>query len=276
MSTTEDARAVRRTIYRFARGVGQEEEDFVTVEEPLEIRVDGHSVAVVMRTPGHDLDLARGFLLTEGIVKRPSEIFEISQCPSHETEAGPGNVVDVILTNPQSVNLEALSRNVYTSSSCGICGRATIDSVFQQFPPIDSDFTFARDQVAGLPEKLSQAQRTFAQTGGLHASALFDGRGELILAREDVGRHNALDKVIGKTWDAGEVPLDRHVLLVSGRISFELTQKALCAGIPIIAGISAPSTLAIDCAQRAGQTLVGFLRGSSMNVYAHPERLVDS
>ena len=182
-------------------------------------------------------------------------------------------MVDVLLTNPGTVDLDALSRNVYTSSSCGICGRATLESVFQQFPPIESDFTVAQDVLYTLSDSLREAQRTFAQTGGLHASALFDREGKLLLVREDVGRHNALDKVIGHEWHLGQGPLTDRLLLVSGRISFELMQKALCAGIPFVAGISAPSSLAIDCAEEGNQTLIGFLRGETMNVYAHPERI---
>lgn len=269
-----NVRATEREIIRYARGASSVKNDAITVEEPLEIRVDGTSVAVVMRTPGDDLDLTRGFLLTEGLVEKPSDIFEISQCPSQEMETGSGNVVDVLLTNPETVDLTALSRNVYTSSSCGICGRATLESVFQQFPPIDSTFTIKAEVLGKLSDKLREAQQTFSQTGGLHASALFDAEGKMLLLREDVGRHNALDKVIGHQWQAGNTPLSNRLLLVSGRVSFELMQKALCAGIPFVAGISAPSTLAIDCAQEGSQTLVGFLRGETMNVYAHAERLL--
>ncbi|MCH1506951.1 MAG: formate dehydrogenase accessory sulfurtransferase FdhD [Verrucomicrobiaceae bacterium] len=267
-------RAVERKIIRYRGGTGEVKSDSITVEEPLEIRVDGTSVAVVMRTPGDDLDLTRGFLLTEGLVKQPSDIFEISQCPSQESVTGIGNVVDVLLTNPSTVDLKSLSRNVYTSSSCGICGRATLESVFQQFPPIESDLAINPIILGTLSDKLRNAQQTFAQTGGLHASALFDTEGNLLLLREDVGRHNALDKVIGKEWQAGNTPMGDRLLLVSGRVSFELMQKALCAGIPFVVGISAPSSLAIDCAKEGNQTLIGFLRGETMNVYAHAERLL--
>lgn len=266
-------RSESRTIHRVRQNAFREEQDAITVEEPLEIRVEGHSVAVVMRTPGDDLDLARGFLVTEGLVHSPDDIFELSQCKSQEGETGSGNVVDVILTDPDKVDFKALSRHVFTSSSCGICGRATLDSVFQQFPPVDSDFTVPASTLYALPDRLRQAQETFEHTGGLHASALFDAAGNLLCLREDVGRHNALDKVIGHEWEAGRLPLSDRLLLVSGRVSFELMQKALCAGLPLVAGISAPSSLAVDGAQRGNQCLVGFLRGEKMNLYAHAERV---
>ncbi len=268
-----DPRLEHRLIHRCRQDGVHEVDDPVTVEEPMEIRVDGHSVAVVMRTPGDDLDLTRGFLLTEGIVSDRDDIFEISQCPSQTDDESRGNVVDVILTHPEAVDLEQLSRHVFTSSSCGLCGRATIESVFQQFSPVVSDLAISQELIMRLPDLLRSAQKTFAQTGGLHASALFNNEGSLQTLREDVGRHNALDKVIGSAWDRGWLPLKSHILLVSGRISFELTQKALCAGIPLIAGISAPSTLAIDCAEAGNQCLIGFLRDRGMNIYAHPERV---
>ena len=231
--------------------------DHVAREDPLEIRVEGKSVAVVMRTPGHDRELAAGFLLSEGVISSPSEIFEISECPSRaEHPEEKGNVVDVLLTKGNQVDLSALTRHVFSSSSCGICGKATIDSVFGSFPKITQ------------PAPVSAAQRTFDKTGGLHASGLFDASGEIVTLREDVGRHNALDKVIGKALLDDQLPLTGHTLLLSGRVSFELMQKALSAGIPTIAAISAPSSLAVDFARESGQTLVGFLRGETMNVYA--------
>ncbi|MEM7387263.1 MAG: formate dehydrogenase accessory sulfurtransferase FdhD [Verrucomicrobiota bacterium] len=198
----------------------------------------------------------------------------MSECPA---QAGPpeerGNVVDVLLASGVDVDLKALSRHVFTSSSCGICGRATLDRVFQECPRIQSDFRLPASDLLALPDRLREAQKTFEKTGGLHASGLFDNQGKLIVLREDVGRHNALDKVIGHSLAGGNIPLDGVILLVSGRISFELMQKAVVAGIPIVAGISAPSSLAVDCAERAGQTLVGFLRGKTMNVYTHAGRL---
>lgn len=242
-------------------------------EEPLEIRVEGRSVAVVMRTPGHDEELAAGFLVTEGVVQRPRDLLEISQCPS--TTHSKGNIVDVLLGGAL-VNWESLTRHVFSASSCGLCGKTSIESVFQRFQPVRGEWRITPDLLWSLPDQLRATQETFSKTGGLHASAIFDLEGRLVLAREDVGRHNALDKVIGRALLDDLLPLDRHILLVSGRVSFEIIQKALAAGIGLVAAISAPSSLAVDFAQEAGQTLVGFLRGSTMNVYTHPQRIVGS
>ena len=267
----EDVRAASLALTRLEHGVVSRTTDRVAREEPLEIRVEGRSIAVIMRTPGHDEELAAGFLLTEGVVKKPTDIFEISLCPS--TSEG-GNVVDVLLTAGVAVNWDSLTRHVFASSSCGVCGKATLDSVFVNFPSVTSPVKVSAGLIQSLPDKLRSAQETFEQTGGLHASAIFDGEGNLIVLREDVGRHNALDKVLGHALRAGLLPLENHVLMVSGRVSFEIMQKALAGGIPIIAAISAPSTLAVEFAESSGQTLVGFLRGDRMNVYAHPERVL--
>lgn len=182
--------------------------------------------------------------------------------------------MDVLLTQPARFDPHALSRHVFTSSSCGICGRATLESVFQHFQPVQSSLKVTLSMLETLPQRLRGAQPTFESTGGLHASALFDAEGNLLCIREDVGRHNALDKLIGHQWQAGNLPLSENLLLLSGRISFELMQKALCAGLPIVAGISAPSTLAIDAAEKGRQCLIGFLRGETMNLYAHPDRII--
>ena len=244
-------------------------QDLVAREEPLEIRVEGNSVAVVMRTPGHDRELAAGFLLSEGVVSDPADIFEISECPSNaENPREKGNLVDVLLTKGANFDAATLTRHVFSSSSCGICGKATIDAVFGNFPPISSAVHVTSAQLVSYPEKLRAAQETFDKTGGIHASALFDSAGQITVLREDVGRHNALDKVVGNALLNSLLPLSGHTLLLSGRISFELMQKALAAGIPTVAGISAPSSLAIEFARASGQTLVGFLRGETMNVYA--------
>lgn len=248
-------------------------DDVTAREEPLEIRVEGRSVAVVMRTPGHDEELTAGFLVSEGVVKQARDILEISQCPSVGNIHG--NVVDVLLGGAV-VNWDSLTRHVFSASSCGICGKTSIESVFQSFTPLpsDPDFRVHPEIIASLPAKLRAAQQTFSQTGGLHASAIFDEHGEMLVLREDVGRHNALDKVLGHGLKADLLPYRRHILLVSGRVSFELMQKALAAGVRIVAAISAPSSLAVEFAQTSGQTLIGFLRGPTMNVYTHPQRII--
>ena len=238
--------------------------DRVAAEEPLAIRVNGASVAVTMRTPGHDDELAIGFLLTEGVIRAADEIAEIAHCPDVDPE-GFGNTLDVRLRS--ETDLSRLTRHVFTSSSCGVCGKATIESVFGNFPPVPLHEAPDPALLLSLSAKLRAAQETFDRTGGLHASALFDRAGNLLLLREDVGRHNALDKVIGHALKQ-DLPMDEAILLVSGRISFELMQKALAARIPVVAGISAPSSLAVKLAKGSGQTLVGFLRERGFNVYA--------
>jgi FdhD protein len=259
--------AQRTTIVRYHDGNSlPDQPDEVAVEEPLEIRVEGQSIAVVMRTPGQDRELAAGFVLTEGIVRDGWEIFEITSCLT--TKEQTGNVVDVTLTDPARFDAAKLSRHVFSSSSCGICGKATIEATMQQFPAIGIPRSFDPKILLQLPEKLGAAQETFQRTGGLHACALFDLAGELLLLREDVGRHNALDKLIGHQLLAKRIPLGDCILLLSGRVSFEMTQKALAAGIAIIAAISAPTSLAVEFARANNQTLIGFLRGETMNVYA--------
>lgn len=265
MSSTEFS------ITRYEAGEFVEKTDHVAREEPLEIRVEGTSVAIVMRTPGHDEELVAGFLLSEGIVASRGDVFEISQCPSQPGQQG--NVIDVLLTDASKLDLAALTRNVFTSSSCGICGKATIESVFQHFAPVAGEHRVAASKLLTYPERLGAAQSTFDKTGGLHASAVFDAAGEMLVLREDVGRHNALDKVIGHALMNDLLPLAEHTLMLSGRISFELMQKALSAGIPIVAGISAPSSLAVEFARESGQALAGFLRGGSMNLYAGTGRV---
>ncbi len=274
--------------------------DYLAAEEPLEIHVEGHSVAVVMRTPGEDSELAVGFLVTEGLVHSARDVIEIrhqAHCLMPEVkeiykgrrrrvlrEAGDsktrpaisgldGNLINVRLRKPESLDLKKLTRHVFSSSSCGICSKATIEAVRQQFPPIEDELEVDPQVLLRLPTALTSAQETFRRTGGLHACALFDGAGRLLVLREDVGRHNALDKVVGWALLGGRLPLRRHILLLSGRASFEMMQKALASGIPIIAAISAPSSLAVEFARESGQTLVGFLRGERMNVYTGAARL---
>ena len=256
-------------VRRIEAGEAHERPDSVAVEEPLEIRVEGQSVAVVMRTPGHDRDLTAGFLLTENLIRSPNDIFDLTQCGSTEDD----QVVNVTLRNPSAFDPAKLSRNVFSSSSCGVCSKATIDAVRQSFPPIDDASEIAVDILQQLPSRLRAEQQTFAATGGLHACALFDLRGELQLLREDVGRHNALDKLIGHAFLEDQLPLGGSVLFLSGRVSFEMMQKALAAGIPIIAAISAPTSLAIEFARESNQTLAGFVRGETMNIYGGAERI---
>jgi FdhD protein len=245
--------------------------DELAEEEPLEIRVGGRGVSITMRTPGHDAELAAGFLLTEGMLHSKADLLGVEPC----AHAGPGNVVNVTLTPEARVDFARLTRHVFTSSSCGVCGKASIDSVFQRFEPVpeENSVTVRVETLLSLPTRLADAQPTFRRTGGIHAAAVFSADGALIVAREDVGRHNAVDKVLGYGLLRGDLPYDRHVLLVSGRASFEIVQKALAARVPVIAAVSAPSTLAADFAEQSGQTLVGFLREGRLNVYAHPGRV---
>lgn len=245
-------------------------EDLVAREEPLEIRVEGRSVAVVMRTPGHDEELAAGFLVSEGVVKRPADLLEVSQCPV--SAGSQGNIVDVLLGGAV-VNWDHLTRHVFSASSCGLCGKTSLAAVFQQFPAVTAAWSVPAERLRALPDQLRAVQATFDATGGLHACAVFDLEGRLVIAREDVGRHNALDKILGWAVREDRLPLDRHLLLLSGRVSFEMMQKALAAGLPLVAAISAPTSLAVAFAAASGQTLVGFLRGGSMNVYAGAQRV---
>jgi FdhD protein len=242
--------------------------DTLAVEEPMELRVGGRSVAVIMRTPGHDADLAAGFLLTEGIVRSPDDIYDIMQCRTTDARATEGNVVEVVLPKRVRVDFARLTRHVFSGSSCGLCGKATIAAVQQQFSKVKRPLRVPGDLLRRLPAQLAAAQPAFRVTGGLHATALFDAAGKLLVAREDVGRHNAMDKVLGHALRAGWLPLRRHILLVSGRVSFEIMQKALAAQVSVVAGISAPTSLAAEFARANGQTLVGFLRTDRLNVYA--------
>jgi len=266
MSLAKTTRPVSLTRFDGA-AAGAARDDALAVEEPLEIRVGGRSIAVVMRTPGHDRELAAGFLVTEGIVRRREEVLDLVYCRG-DGGAPEENILDVLLAAGAGVDLARLTRHVFTSSSCGVCSKATIDAVRAQFPPIAVPQAPRRAVLAGLPEKLRAAQAAFAATGGLHASALFAADGTLQVVREDVGRHNALDKVVGHAFFAERLPLAEHILLVSGRVSFEIMQKALAAGLPCVAAISAPTSAAVEFARASGQTLVGFLRGERMNVYA--------
>ncbi|MDR3404016.1 MAG: formate dehydrogenase accessory sulfurtransferase FdhD [Chthoniobacter sp.] len=270
-SGSVEARETRLTRYEDGRSKG-EVDDVLATEEPLEIRVEGRPIAVVMRTPGYDRELAAGFLLTEGVIKSTKDLFDITSCIDPGA-AGEGNAVDVALTHPDSFDFEKLTRHVFTSSSCGICSKASIDAVMKRRKPLHDEMRVKSRVLLALPDRLARKQDTFKSTGGLHACALFDAAGKLLALREDVGRHNALDKLLGWALLEKRTPLHGHIALLSGRASFEMMQKAHAGGIAMVAAISAPSSLAVEFAREAGQTLVGFLRGRSMNVYAGAERI---
>jgi FdhD protein len=241
--------------------------DELTVEEPLEIRISRKTLATTMRTPGHDDELAAGFLVSEAIVQRRDAIAKIS--------ADRDNRVVVRFAEGVKLKLNSAQRFGTISSSCGLCGKTSIDEIRQNFPAIGSaSVRIDIEALLSLPEKLRKTQSDFSRTGGIHAAGIFDSSGELKIVREDIGRHNAVDKAIGRAFLDGLLPLDRHVLLVSGRASFEIVQKALSAGIPIVAAVSAPSTLAVDFARESNQTLIGFLRPPSFNIYSHIERVI--
>jgi FdhD protein len=277
-------RTARRRVLRISlpydsrAGGSAERADFLAGEEPLGIRVDGTALTMTMRTPGDDIELAAGFLVSEAVVREPADIAEIKLCDGtscgHAGHDDMGNIADVILAPGVTVGAGA-RRNFLTTSACGICGKASIADicVLPHAPLADDPARFTPEMLATLPDRLRDAQRVFFRTGGLHAAGLFTSGGELIVIREDVGRHNAVDKVVGWALLDGRLPLAGCVLLVSGRASFELVQKAVLAGIPLLAAVSAPSSLAVDLAEEAGLTLVGFLRGPSMNVYTGAHRL---
>ncbi|MEY9995730.1 FdhD protein [Streptomyces sp. V4I8] len=272
----------RRKVIRIRDGVVSTRPDTLVAEEPLEIRLNGKPLAITMRTPGDDFALAAGFLVSEGVLAEQGDLQNIVYCAGATVDgSNTYNVVDVKTAPGVVIPDITLERNVYTTSSCGLCGKASLDAVRTtarwpiddthggDAPPVRLD----PDLLASLPDRLRAAQRVFDRTGGLHAAALFTEDGELLDIREDVGRHNAVDKLVGRALQNGDLPLSRTVLLVSGRASFELSQKAVMAGIPVLAAVSAPSSLAVDLAAETGLTLVGFLRGSSMNVYAGEDRI---
>ncbi|QJX00591.1 formate dehydrogenase accessory sulfurtransferase FdhD [Frigoriglobus tundricola] len=246
-------------------------DDTLAVEAPLELRLGGKPLTVLMRTPGHDEELVTGFLFNEGIIADADELISLEH-PSDARDAEHGNVLDVRLMTARRLPSERL---FLSNSSCGICGKQSLASVELHGVPVRSDLVVPRRVLAALPDRLRGAQPVFAETGGVHASALFTPAGVLVAVREDVGRHNALDKVVGWALTEGRVPLGDCLLLVSGRVSYELVQKAIAAGIPLIAAVGAPSSLAVALAERFGITLVGFLRPGSMNCYAHPSRVTE-
>lgn len=268
---------VRRPVLRLnADGTSRQRPDSLVAEEPLEIRVGGTPLSVTMRTPGHDVELAHGFLLTEGVIGSREDLSGARYCDSVDDQGrNTYNVLDVDLAPgvaPPDVSLE---RNFYTTSSCGVCGKASLDAVKlkSRHSPAADPLKIKREVLVSLPDRLREQQKVFGSTGGLHAAALFDADGELLVAREDVGRHNAVDKVLGRMLMTSAIPAAGTVLMVSGRASFELVQKAVMAGVPVLAAVSAPSSLAADLAEEAGMTLVGFLRGETGNVYTGAERI---
>jgi FdhD protein len=246
--------------------------DDLTVEEPLEIRIGRKTLATTMRTPGHDEELAAGFLVSEAIVRTRDKIDKFSR-PS--SSANRENIIIVDLVAGVKVKFNSITRFGTISSSCGLCGKNSIEAIRQNLPPIDSapNVRIEIETLLSLPDRLQKQQGDFARTGGIHAAGIFDLKGKPQIVREDIGRHNAVDKAIGRAFLDGLLPLDRHVLLVSGRASFEIMQKALAAGIPIVASVSAPSTLAMNFGRESNQTLIGFLRPPSFNIYSHTERV---
>ena len=263
----------RRRVTRLRGEVSSERVDTLAVEEPMEIRVNGTPVTVTMRTPGDDFDLAVGFLVGEGVVRSSDDVREVRYCAGATDEGlNTYNVLDVLAPDVTLPN--TLERNFYATSSCGVCGKASLDAVrLQATWPLDGVSRIEVATLIALPENLRAAQRVFDATGGLHAAGLFTSAGDLIAVREDVGRHNAVDKVIGHACRSQLLPLRDTILMVSGRASFELVQKAVMAGIPALAAVSAPSSLAVELAEETGLTLIGFLRGDSMNVYAGTHRV---
>lgn len=266
----------RSKVTRVRDGAVDRRTDTLAVEEPMEIRVDGRPLTVTMRTPGDDFDLAVGFLVGEGVLQAADDVAGVRYCAGATDEGlNTYNVVEVLLAAGVASPATSLERNFYTTSSCGVCGKASLDAVrtTSAWTVAEDPLQISTDLLATFPDLLRASQKVFDRTGGLHAAGLFAADGELLCVREDVGRHNAVDKVIGHAALAGDLPLGSTVLMVSGRASFELVQKAVVAGIPMLAAVSAPSSLAVELARDHDLTLVGFVRGSSMNVYAGAHRL---
>lgn len=269
---------VRRPVLRVTENGSRTRPDTLAAEEPLEIRIDGRALSVTMRTPGNDIELAHGFLLTENVIADKEDVHGARYCDSPGPDGrNTYNVLDVLLAPGVEPPDTSVERNFYTTSSCGVCGKAALDSVrlSTRHSPAHDPLLISPETLAELPEQLRAAQKVFDSTGGLHGAALFDSAGRLLVCREDVGRHNAVDKVLGWAVLERRVPLAGCVLMVSGRASFELVQKAAMAGVPALAAVSAPSSLAVELADEQGMTLVGFLRGRSMNVYSGTHRITE-
>ncbi|OZM74236.1 sulfurtransferase FdhD [Amycolatopsis antarctica] len=267
---------VRRPVRMISANGERSRPDALAAEEPMEVRVGGRALAVTMRTPGNDIELAHGFLLTEGVVGDREDVRAARYCDGVDEQGrNTYNVLDLTLAEGVPPPETGVERNFYTTSSCGVCGKAALDAVRlrTRYHPSSDPFTVSPELLAGLPDALRERQKVFATTGGLHAAALFDADGGLLVVREDVGRHNAVDKVLGWALLEGRIPLTGHGLLVSGRVSFELVQKAAMAGVPLLAAVSAPSSLAVELAEEHGMTVIGFLRGANMNVYSGQHRV---
>ena len=257
---------------RWHSGKPSERTESLAIEQPLEIRLAGRRFTLTMRTPGHDEELAAGFLLAEGFINDATELGEIRRVRGRKGATEP-NCIDIVLNVPADGLRSRLKRNFVMSSSCGVCGKTSIDSIRRRVAPLADSARVAPATLLALSEKLRAGQRVFAATGGLHGAAIFSLDGTMLAIREDVGRHNAVDKVIGYALTNAMVPLSRHMMMVSGRLSFEIVQKAAVAGVPILAAVSAPSSLAVELAEEIGTTLVGFLRDGSFNVYTRPDRI---
>ena len=272
-TTSSPDKIAHHTATKWRAGRADQIDDALAIEEPLEIRLAGRRFTLTMRTPGNDEELAAGFLLAEGFIANAEELGEIRRVRDAKGAFEP-NAIDVILNVKADGLRERLKRNFTISSSCGVCGKTSIDSITQRIVPIASRAKITAATILALGAKLRAEQEVFAATGGLHACALFDLEGNLLAAREDIGRHNAVDKIAGWALAGKMLPLSKSVMMVSGRLSFEIVQKAAAAGVPILVAVSAPSSLAVELADETGITLVGFLRDTSFNVYTHRERVV--
>jgi FdhD protein len=268
-----DAAERRVQVERWNGAARSLEQDSVAHEEPLEIQIEGVGIAVLMRTPGHDEELALGYLLSERAVEDASQVISIRHSSTAREPEADGNTIQVVLGPGVERSLERFRRSGYASASCGVCGKATIAAALLELSPLSSALSVSADGLRAMPFALRSAQSAFDTTGGLHAAGLFTPKGELVLAREDVGRHNAVDKVLGAAARRRITP-GEHVLFVSGRTSLEIVQKAAACGVPIVAAVSAPTSLAVRYAASLGVTLVGFVRGERLNVYAHAERVL--
>jgi len=263
-------------VTEWSDGKVRRKDDYLAAEEPLEIRLGGNPLIVTMRTPGNDPELAAGFLFTEGLVRGREHILTLER-DADDDQKDHGNVIHVELAREAEPDIERSRRNFFATSSCGVCGKAAIDAIRARgLAPPNPDFRFAAETLVRIPETLQASQEVFGRTGGLHAAALFDEHGKLIVLREDIGRHNAVDKVIGWALLEGRLPLSRVVLMVSGRGGFEIVQKAIAAGIPIVASVSAPSSLAVQMARELGLTLIGFVRARRFVIYSGAERIAKS